>query len=169
MQMIDYLNSLEQAGQYVFHGSPFADIEILVPKQGKHFPNPDNPEEFILDGAPAISATPYVDFAIFRALINKENISFPFRSGFGFDQNKQKEFRVSKSEVIEELKNKKGYVYIFDKKDFEPYSRSGQAHEGNMEWRAYTEVKPVEIVEVQYGDLKNIESVIQFTDSERMV
>lgn len=160
---IDYLNYLEKTGKYVFHGSPFGGIDTLVPKQGRHFPNPKDSEEFILDGDPAVSATPYAEFAIFRALINKNNTP-NVRSGFGFN-NKEKEFRVSNQKVLDDIKDKKGFVYVFDKNHFEPYSRNGKAHEGNMEWRAYKEVKPKEITEVQYDDLKQIENIIQFTDA----
>lgn len=162
---LDKLTEMEKTGEYVFHGSPYGDIKTLEPKQARHFPNPENLEEFILDGDPAVSATPYVDFAIFRALINRENVIFSFRSGFGFDQNKQKEFRVSNQKVLDYIKDKKGFVYVFDKNHFEPYSRSGKAHEGSMEWRAYKEVKPKEIIEVQYDDLEQIENIIQFTDA----
>lgn len=157
------LEEMEKTNNYVFHGSPFANIDILIPKQGKHFPNFQNSEEYILDGEPAVSATPYIDFSIFRALINRENVSFPFRSGFGFDKNNQKEFRVSVKEVLEEIQNKHGYVYVFSKSDFQPYSRDGKTHEGNMEWRAYKEVKPKEIIEVNFNDLKKIEPFINFT------
>ncbi|MFM7088704.1 MAG: hypothetical protein ACKOW9_04190 [Candidatus Paceibacterota bacterium] len=166
---IDYLNYLEKTGRYVFHGSPDGNIDVLVPKQAHHIPDLSKLTEMIEDGKPAVSATPYADFAVFRAIINRKNAPSIKHSGFGFNQNKQKEFRLSTRAVLEEIKNKKGYVYVFYKKDFEPYSRSGQAHEGDMEWRSYTEVSPVEIVEVQYEDLKHIEPIVQFTDSKHMV
>ncbi|MCX6747841.1 MAG: hypothetical protein NTW98_02780 [Candidatus Nomurabacteria bacterium] len=110
---IDYLNYLEKTGKYVFHSSPFVGIDTLVPKQGRHFPNPKDSEEFILDGDPAVSATPYAEFAIFRALINKNNTP-NVRSGFGFN-NKEKEFRVSNQKVLDAIKDKKALCMFLTK------------------------------------------------------
>ncbi len=143
------LLQLEKEGKYVFHGSPDGEIKALEPRQGRHVPNLDKPSKIILDGNPAVSATPYLDFAIFRAIINKKNVKFNFNSGFGFRDGK-KEFRVSSKEVLEVVKDKKGFVYVFNKNEFEPYSRDGKAHEGSMEWRSHEEVKPIEIIEVDY-------------------
>jgi hypothetical protein len=44
-------------------------------------------------------------------------------------------------------------VYVFDKKDFEPYNRDGKVTEKSMEWRAYKSVKPIEKIEVNFDDL----------------
>lgn len=152
------LIELESEGKYVFHGSGIPDLEYLEPKQGRHVPDMNKKEEFILDGEPAVSATPYVDFAIFRALINRVNIDYHFNSGFGFKERK-KEFRVSSREVLETIKNKKGFVYVFDRKDFSPYSRDGVAKPENMEWRSYTKVKPLQVLEVSFADLPDADLI----------
>lgn len=157
------LIELEKEGKYVFHGSGIPALEYLEPKQANHVPDMNKKEERILDGEPAVSATPYLDFAIFRALINRNNIDFNFHSGFGFKNNK-KEFRVSSQKVLEEVKNKKGFVYVFDKKDFSPYSRDGLAKPENLEWRSYTKVKPLEIVKVSFTDLPDLD-LIEITDN----
>ena len=154
------LIELEQEGKYVFHGSAIPDLEYLEPKQAHHIPD-INKEEKILDGKPAVSATPFLDFAIFRALINRNNIDFNFHSGFGFKNNK-KEFRVSSQKVLEEVKNKKGFVYIFDKKDFSPYSRDGVAKLENMEWRSYAKISPLQVLEVSFKDLPDL-NLIEIT------
>jgi hypothetical protein len=158
--MSNKLLNLEKEGKYVFHGSPDGGIDILIPKQGKHFPNPEKIDEFILDGAPAVSATPYLEFAIFRALVNGKNAP-GMRSGVGF-KNGNKEFRISSEKVFDSLKDKKGFVYVFDKKDFKPYSRNGNPHEGNMEWRAYEKVKPLKIIGVNFSDIKPFMNLIKF-------
>jgi hypothetical protein len=150
-QSKERLIEMENSGKYVFHGSPNGDIKILEPKQGKHVPDLSKPEETILDGNPAVSATPYAEFAIFRAIINKKN-SPGFNSGFGF-KNKKREFHVSSQEVLEITKDKKGFVYVFNKDEFEPYSRNGKPHKDLMEWRSYEKVKPVDVIEVTYDDL----------------
>jgi hypothetical protein len=152
------LLQLEQEGNYLFHGSPDGDIQVLEPKQGKHVPDLSKPDEVILDGKPAVSTTPYVDFAIFRAIINKKNIPIPFISGFGF-KNGKKEFHVSKKEALEIAKNKKGFVYVFTKDDFEPYQRGEGINLTQMEWRSYKEVKPVGVIEVTYEDLLSQEEI----------
>jgi hypothetical protein len=145
--MKEKLLELEKAGNYVFHGSPVGDMETLEPRQGKHIPDFNNPEEFILDGKPAVSATPYAELAIFRAIINGKNIPFSHTSGFGIS-NGEKQFNVSSQDVLDEVKDKSGFVYIFDKKKFEPYDRNGNPNENNMEWRSYVSVKPVEIIDL---------------------
>lgn len=163
----DQLIALEKTGRYVFHGSPDGNISELVPMQGRHFPNPENQEEFILDGNPAISATPYVEIAIFRALFNKQNIPSIRRSGFGL-KNGKPEFRLSDEKILEVVKGKEGFVYVFNKKDFEPYSRDGSTDEDNMEWRAYKELKPAQVIRVNYENIKPFEKLIEFTDSKEV-
>lgn len=152
------LHKLEQTGQYVFHGSPIGDIKILEPRQSKHFPDRQKPKEFILDGKPAVSATPYSDISIFASIINKENIPISFRSGYGASDDKLK-FSISSEKVLDEVDGKVGYVYVFDRKDFEPYNRDGQATEKSMEWRAYKKIKPIEIIEVNSDDLPEKETI----------
>ncbi|MFH1454802.1 MAG: hypothetical protein ABIF22_00535 [bacterium] len=147
------LHNLEETGQYLFHGSPTGNIEILEPRQSEHFPDKNKP---IKDGEPAVSTTPYSDIAIFRSIINRENIHGS--SGFGIDDDKLK-FSISSEKVLEEVVGKVGYVYVFDRKDFEPYSREGEATEKSMEWRSYKNVKPIEIIEVNFDDLPERENI----------
>jgi len=164
--MYSSLLDLEKEGKYVFHGSPYGDIISLDLRQAKHIPDLSKPQKFILDGAPAISATPYIDFAIFKSLVNRENIKDGYVGGFGFKEGK-KEFRIPSREVFDSLKDKEGFVYILDKKDFEPYSRDGNAHEGNMEWRAYQEVKPIKVIKVGCEDLYHLKPLIEFTETRQ--
>lgn len=159
MSSKERLFKLEQTGNHVFHGSPDGNIETLEPRQGSHVPDLSKPSETIADGMPAVSATPYADMATFRAIINKKNVPLSHTSGFGISPSGEKQFRVSSKEVLEHAKDKKGYVYVFDKKEFEPYSRNGQPTERNMEWRSYNSVKPVDVVEVTSDDLSDINDI----------
>lgn len=152
MKTIEKLLNLESQRKYVFHGSPSGNIESLEPRQGTHIPDLTKPTESILDGRPAVSATPFVELAVFRAIINDKTIPINHSSGFGIT-NGEKHFSVSSVDVLEHAKGKSGYVYVFDKKDFEPYDREDEPKTDNMEWRAYTGVKPVDIIEVTFDDL----------------
>ncbi len=110
------LNELEATGEYVFHGSPNGEIEILEPRQSTRVSDPSKPSESIADGNPAVSATPYADLATFRAIINKQNIPLEeFSSGFGIDNAEKRTFQVSSAEVLDHVKDKKGYVYVLIK------------------------------------------------------
>lgn len=153
------LAQLEASGAHVFHGSPEGNLEALEPRQGRHVPDLAKPEEDIPDGDPAVSATPHADLATFRAVINGKNVPFPHTSGFGTDGAGAKQFRVSSARVLDEAAGKKGFVYVFDRKDFVPYSRDGEATERSMEWRAAQTVKPLEVVEVTHEDLPPREQI----------
>lgn len=100
------LNKLELTDNYVFHGSSDGTIQLLEPRQGSHVPDLSKPTKIILDGKPAVSATPYVEIAIFRAMINNKNVPFSHTSGFGINHD-SKEFRVSSEKVLKEIKEKK--------------------------------------------------------------
>jgi hypothetical protein len=156
--MKEKLMELEKSGNHVFHGSPTGDMEILEPRQGRHVVDTKNPESQILDGRPAVSATPHAELAIFRAIINGKNVPFSHNSGFG-TRNGEKEFRVSSKEVLDAVKGSKGHVYVFDKKEFEPYDRDRKPAEDTMEWRSYTPVKPIEVVEVTSDDLPHADRI----------
>lgn len=151
---------LEATNEHVFHGSPDGNIETLEPRQSTHIPDLDKPEERILDGEPSVAATPHAELATFRAIINRKNIPIKHTSGFGTTDSKT-HFRVSSPEVLEHAKGKKGYVYVFDKKDFKPYDRERPENprDGAMEWRAYTSVKPIEVVEVSSDDLPHTDKI----------
>lgn len=146
---------LEKTGEYVFHGSSNGRIEVLEPRQSTHVTDPKNPKETkILDGDPAISATPYAQIAIYRAIVNEGNIKFNHTTGFGFTSPTDIYYRVDSDKTLEEaFNNKTGYVYVFNRKDFAPYNRDSQPTEEDMEWRSYKAVKPVEVIGVTSADL----------------
>lgn len=158
MSSKEKLLQLEEAGLHVFHGSPDGDIEVLEPRQGHHVPDLTKPAEALPDGEPAVAATPHSELATFRAIINRKNVPFSHNSSFGITDG-EKTFRVSSQEVLDAAKGKKGYVYVFDKKDFKPYDRKGQPRPDSMEWRSHTSVKSLDVVEVTSDDLPNEERI----------
>lgn len=151
---IEHLREMEQTGNYLFHGSPESSIEILEPRQSTHTKSSG---EIIEDGNPAVSATPYLDLAVFRGVVNKKNIRLPHTSGFGLTRHLESitpQFDISNEQALAEAYNNKvGYVYVFNKSDFQPYSRINIPDEKSMEWRSYTPVKPIEVLEVHSTDL----------------
>ncbi|MFA7193862.1 MAG: hypothetical protein WC087_03015 [Candidatus Paceibacterota bacterium] len=155
---IEKLKKLEQEGKHVFHGSPNGSIKSLEPRQGRHVPDWSKPDETTLDGNPAVSATPYAELATFRALINRENVSINHTSGFGI-RDGNAEFRVSSEDVLKEVKDKKGFVYVFDKNNFEPYKRDQVATTDSMEWRSYEEVEPSDVIEVTSKDMPSSDRI----------
>lgn len=124
---------LEKQGDFVFHGSP-EKLESLEPRQAYTFKG----DLKIEDGKPAVFASIYSDIAIFMALINGKNIKSTFRSGYG-SLNGKIEFRLSK-ETKDKLINLKGYLYVFDKKDF--------TEKNHAEFISYKTVKPIKILEI---------------------
>ncbi|MFZ2523256.1 MAG: hypothetical protein WAW92_02605 [Minisyncoccia bacterium] len=158
----EVLKSLEGEGVYVFHGSPDGGIPELEPRQGTHMPDDGDPDLLINDGDPAVSATPYADVAIFRAIINKRNIEFDHTSAFGMKGNLSKPslfFTVSSTKVLEEAKSKSGFVYVFNKSDFEKYDREGNLDGERIEWRSYKPVKPLMKVGVNFDDVADKEQI----------
>lgn len=146
------LADLEATEKYVFHGSPISDLKKLFPRQAKNYFDSKNPESFMLDGEPAVCASPHAKAAIFMALVNSKNIPTSYFSSLG-KKGDELEFSVSDLDILKHLKGKKGYVYVFKKDNFDPYSRDGFAGEHSLEWRTYSEIEPVKIIEVSFDDL----------------
>lgn len=154
------LHQLESEGLYLFHGSPTAGIQEFEPRQATQVVDIKKPYDMVNDGEPAISATPYADIAIFRSIINRKNIDkIDITSSFGNNSKGELEFSVSNPEILERAKGGTGFVYVFDKNNFVPYSRDGVAHESGMEWRSYRQVKPVQVVSVNFDDMPDLESI----------
>lgn len=136
------LLALEKEGVYVFHGSPEL-LEELEPRQPKTYDH--NQKQMTNDGKLAVVATPFVEIAIFRAIINKKIKAEKGRCWSRFSSNDgELEFETT-PEVLELAKKIRGYVYVFKKEDFERHN--------SMEWRSDHEVRPVLIFEVNFEDL----------------
>lgn len=146
----EILKGLESEGLYIFHGSPFGDIETLEPRQAL-----DSGQK---DGDPGVSGSPHADIAIFRSIINENTIkNQKYYSSFGSSNGKL--FFKASSSIADNLEDKVGYVYVFNKSDFQPYDRNGNVNEKNMEWRSYKPVKPIQVIEVNFGDLPDMEKI----------
>jgi len=146
------LLSLEKEGKFVFHGSPDS-IEILEPKQPLIFNKQSKARE--KHGEPCVAATPYADIAIFRAVVNPRN--FPekgYASSFGVNKDNTARLCATK-QVLENIKDKKGFVYVLDKSSFEKFS--------DMEWRSEQIIKPNEVILITADDLP---SNIQLIDKD---
>jgi len=140
----EILHKLEQTGEYVFHGSPDV-IDILEPRQPHIFDQTIG--KMVPDGSPAVVASPYCDIAIFRAIINKKNVPQNYQSGFSYDADKKLlGFKTTQS-VLDQAKDKNGFVYVLDKNDFTPKIANA------MDWRAGKSIKPIKAVKVSYSDL----------------
>ena len=84
--------------------------------------------------------------AIFRAIVAKG------RSSFSVSANTIEDAVIkftANQEAIEDAKNRTGYVYVLDRKDFTP--RTGNVHA--MEWICENPVKPISVFEVNFEDI----------------
>ena len=134
----EQLNKLEKEDRYLFHGSGL-QIGNFKPQQAYTIVN----EKRIPDGKPAVFASSFIDYAIFMALINKENCPKGFRSGVSYNKGIII-FRATKKTLEQLTSEKSGYVYVFDKKDFIQRNRT--------EWVSYKEVKPVSVIIISLSD-----------------
>src|SRR3989344_4707378 len=134
---------LEKEGRFVFHGSPISNIEELEPRQAHTIPKGE--KELVNDGNPAVAASPYVEIAIFRALIKIG------RSAFGSDGEGNLYFEASQK-ALDAAKTRVAYIYVLAKEDFVPKSGAPMMA---MDWRSEKPAKPVEIIEIGYQDLPN--------------
>lgn len=135
------LLKLEKEGRYVFHGST-ALIERLEPRQGY------NSNE--KDGLPAVFATPFADVAIYRSLINGNNLKEPSTNEFGLTE-KGIYFKTSQN-LIDFAKDLTAKVYVLDKEKFKDFKGS--------QCRSEEPIIPIEVIEVTAKDLpSNIEII----------
>ncbi len=138
------LLELQKGGKYLFHGSPASDIKELEPRQSYTIPKGET--EPVKDGPPSVSATPYLEVAIFRAVVVKG------RSSFSVSANTIEDAVIkftANNEAIADAKNRISYIYVLDRKDFKPRTGNVQA----MEWISEEPVKPLNIFEVNFKDI----------------
>lgn len=135
------LLALEKEGRFVFHGSR-ENIEILEPRQAYNYQEKD--------GAPAVFATPYADVAIYRALINANNINGKSSNSFGINKNRL--FFKTSANLLEAAKHITGNVYVLDKNMFTEFQ--------GTECRSNHEIQPMQVIRVYAEDLpSNIEII----------
>lgn len=141
------LIGLEREGEYVFHGSGFV-VDEFEPRQAHNYVDGEN----IPDDKPAIFASPFADYAIFMALINKVNCPKGFRASSGLNFG-ELTFRATQDTLDQLSDNSKGYVYVFEKKNFQ--ERSGS------EWLSYMSQKPIMAVSIVRSDFSRSISIIE--------
>lgn len=135
---------LEKEGKYVFHGTGI-DVGTLVPQQAVD-------TETGPDGKPAVFASNKAEYAIFMAVINKYTCNGSSFSRSGATQTAGKEpvlhFGVSKKTMERLQENASGWVYVFDKSDFQ----SHPTKEG-VEFVAHVPITPMQKIQVSRRDL----------------
>lgn len=133
------LLKLEKGDEYVFHGSESL-IDEFEPRQAHTIIEGQR----VPDGEPAVFASPFASYAVFMAIINKTNCPKGLRSGCSYS-NRGLEFTATKATLEQLNEQSKGYVYVFNRSDFE--------QKNNSEWVSYKKVKPLRLVEVYFSDL----------------
>lgn len=139
----DRLLILETEGKFLFHGSPLLSKEL-------HLKQPVNYEKItgkeIQDGNPCVAATPFAKIAIFRALTHQSQFFGQKGCGSSFGLTTEGNIRlVITRKAWKQLKEKTGYVYVLDRKQFSIRSA--------WDWRSENKVTPLEIVTVTAKDL----------------
>jgi hypothetical protein len=129
----DFLKKLEFTNNFVFHGTSISNIKNLEPR-GKDL---------------VVVASPYIDIAIFRAIVRKG------RSEFGVWADGRLNFKADK-EALNSTEGNVGYVYVLNKTQFKPKGKNPAA----MDWRSKKSIKPLIKIKVKDSDIpKNIEVI----------
>ncbi len=124
--------------KFLFHGSGLK-IPELEPRQAHTVIDGVNTP----DGEPAVYASQFIDYAIFMALINKENCVNSARSSCSYE-NGQLIFGATQETLDQLGEDAVGYVHVLH--------RSAFCERGGSEWFSTEIQKPHEIVEVRRAD-----------------
>jgi len=144
----NYLKRLDEDGRFLFHGSPYAQIEILEPRKA----NDVGGDEWGNDTAVyAVAAV----IAVGRAILPKrEMIKGDWNIGSSRDPNRP---GGPITTISSNITLSKGSVYIVDKQGFLPNK------EGN-EWKSKKQVKILAEVKVEPENYKEMGGVIKVLD-----
>lgn len=129
----------ESSGSFVFHGSPNNAIAVLEPRQATSFNKPD--------GEPAISASIYIEPAIFMSLISRVN-----GGAMGIQPTQDNKFGMVISSSIWEKALKEqwnGFVYVLDRTHFQPRDNT------SWEWRSTKSIQSIDVIPMSAEDLKS--------------
>lgn len=132
------LEMLQLDDQFVFHGSGLNILE-LEPRQAYTVIEGINTP----DGEPAVYASDLIDYAIFMALINKENCPTSTRSSCSFESGRLI-FGATQDTLDQLPENAIGYVHVLHRSAFDL--------RGGCEWFSTEIQKPHEIIEVCRAD-----------------
>lgn len=131
------LDRLFETGEFLFHGSGRNDITELTPKQANT--KDKKTGEYVNDGSPAVFAAARPEISIFMALLGGDAGSFDGHNG-------SCRFFAASS-TVESLPQRKGYVYVLNKKDF---ANQNQHHE----WRSGEPLRPIANIKIGFSDLR---------------
>lgn len=132
------LEMLQLDDQFVFHGAGLNILE-LQPRQAYTVIEGVNTP----DGEPAVYASDLIDYAIFMALINKENCPTSTRSSCSFESGRLI-FGATQDTLDQLPENAIGYVHVLHRSAFDL--------RGGCEWFSTEIQKPHEIIEVCRAD-----------------
>jgi hypothetical protein len=142
---IKTLKELEIEQKYLFHGTGNI-IEEFEPRQAY---NNDLP-----DGKPAVFVSPFLDYAIFMAIFNEENCPKGYQARVNGLRSGNLTYEATKKSLDQLNESTKGYVYVFNKSDFEEKYMS--------EWASYKKVVPIVMFEITRKDfLPSIKEIIE--------
>lgn len=133
------LMNLEKEGLYVFHGSTEL-IQELEPRQANIWDK--DKKEMIKHGESSVVATPFVEIAIFRAIISNKIKADDGKHYSAFGSDGEKPYFETTPFMLKNAKDAVGYVYVFKKEDFIKLSP--------MEWRSGKKLKPIRTFEVHF-------------------
>ncbi len=133
------LELLQLDEQFLFHGSGLKILE-LEPRQANTVIDGVNTP----DGEPAVYASEFIDYAIFMALINKQNCPTSTRSSCSFESG-QLIFGATQETLDQLSENAVGYVHVLHRSTFN--------ERGTSEWYSTEIQKPHEIIEVSRAHL----------------
>ena len=132
------LELLQLDEQFVFHGSGLKILELEPRQAHTVIEGVKTP-----DGEPSVYASDLVDYAIFMALINKENCPRSTRSSCSFESGRLI-FGATQDTLDQLRENAIGYVHVLHRNAFEL--------RGGCEWFSTKLQKPYEIIEVSRAD-----------------
>lgn len=141
------------SGRFVFHGTG-EDIEVLEPRQAYTYIKGVRQE----DGPEAVFASSSADYAIFFAIFSKKNCPLGRRASVGDfesrDDGYRLKFKASSNTVSQIDDSSYGWVYVFDKDQFQ------LRQEGGIEYFNRQAAKPLRKIKVTRKDLLgNIETI----------
>lgn len=140
---LTYLRELEKSGLYVFHGS--LDLfDCLEPRQA-HTLNKET-GEMEEDGEPAVFATPFLDIALFRALMNRKDVEGPSESSFDYREGRL--YFSATDNIRLAAEHKRGKIYILPKETFVEYDV--------VQLISPKKVIPFEVIEITMNDLHEL-------------
>lgn len=138
---VDSLRALEKLDQFLFHGSALC-LSGLEPRQAYTMVD----GETRADGEPAIFSTSLLNYAIFMAVVSRENCPAGMRASFGSNERGEFVYSASAHTMSQITDASRGFVHVFDR------AHSSWIPRGITEWVSYVGQTPVAIYEVYLAD-----------------